>query len=461
MRLLRKIALLLPSFLLLMFVYEGLAQDQRVVQIKQLVSDLYNRHLFNGAIVIGENGKIILSEGYGFANFKDSVLFTPFTSADGGSNAKTFTAASILWLAEKKELKLDDPIQQYLTDYPYSNTRVWNFITHSLGGLPDYDYYFSRAADTAIVTNELNLKFIATNRPSIPYSPNTNFQYDNVGFDLASLIVEKVSGLRYEQFLREHILGPLKMNSTFIRPSRFEQWQPQRTIGYRYHDDSLQLFDIADREGFYGGSNLWFDASDLYNWGTSFYHQPIFSKQLIKQITSPVSIAGKPSQLTLGAWYHGKSGDAFYYWGNVAGFYSWVYWDKGKKFTIAFMSNTNTPQWTRPLFTSALIDIMMGKNYEPIKEGDYSLILPDHLDQIKGTYQLNDGRKLEIIIDGGEVNARVNNGMKYRMYLVENKTFYAPGLEPWISFSSISANKFQVIHWISTILQTSGKRVAD
>jgi hypothetical protein len=245
-----------------------------------------------------------------------------------------------------------------------------------------------------------------------------------------------------------------------VRPARFSDWRQNRTIGYRYQNDSLQLYDIADREGFYGGCNIWFTAMDLYHWGESFY-RPLLDDKFISTITSTVFIEGKASHVRLGAWYSGKTKNAFYYWGNVAGFYSWVYWDKDKQFTIAFMTNTAMPQWVRPLLTSALVDIMSGTSYLPINEPQADSLDKKDLNQIAGTYAIHGIGKAQILIKGSKAILKVNNGMEYRMHLVDGKTFYIPGYDPWISFGLLQNGKFQNINWCSTILQTTGKRISN
>jgi CubicO group peptidase (beta-lactamase class C family) len=436
-------------------------QDSRISILEQLLSDLHRKHLFNGAIVIGQKGKIIFNKGYGYANFSEMVPFTTATPSDGGSNAKTFTASAILLLAAEGKLRLNDPVQRYLPDYPYSNTTVWNLITHSVGGLPDYDYFFEQTPDTAIVSTSLNLEILRKNKPPLSYPPGTNFYYDNVGFDLAALVVERVSGKSYFQFLNERIFKPLAMDSSFVRPARFANWNQNRTIGYRYKSDSLQIFDISDREGFYGGCNIWFSATDLYRWGESFYRHPVFTNALIKQVGSTVLINGKPSHVRLGAWYAGKTKKAFYYWGNVAGFYSWVYWDQGKQFTIAFMTNTSMPQWTRPLLTSALINIINKDNYFPIREPQADTLDVRNLNQIAGTYEIKGIGRARINIKGTTAILKVNNGMEYHMHRVDKKTFYVPGYDPWISFNTMQNGKFQNINWHSTTIQTNGKRISN
>jgi CubicO group peptidase (beta-lactamase class C family) len=441
------------------FITNATAQNKKADLVEQLLSDLYQKHLFNGAIVVGQNGKLLLSKGYGYSNFEDSILFTPNTPSDGGSNAKTFTAASVLLLANEGKLKLTGPIQKYLPNYPYPNTIVLNFITHAVGGLPDYDYFFKNAPDTSIVTTPLNVDILNKNKPALAYKPGTNFYYDNVGFDIAALVIEKITGKSYNQFLKERIFDPIKMDSSFVRPARLADWR-NRTIGYRYENDSLKLFDIAGREGFYGGCNIWFTATDLYHYGESFYNRSVFPDLLIQQITSPVFINGKQSHVRLGAWYQGKTDNAFYYWGNVAGFYSWVYWDRKKKFTIAFMTNTAMPQWLRPLLTSALINIMSNKTFLPIKEPPADVIDRNNLQQVAGTYELRNLGRVQISVSESHVNLKLNDGMEYRMHLVDKNSFYIPGFDPWISFSSLNEGKFQRIYWSSTVLQTTGRRVA-
>lgn len=453
---------IIPTIILIaLFDISCAGQDKRSIIIEQLISDLHRKHLFNGGIVIGQKGKIIFSKGYGYANFSQAVPFTPAIPGDGGSNAKTFTASAILLLAEEGKLSLNDPVQRYLPEYPYPNTTVWNLITHSVGGLPDYDYFFERAPDTAIVSTSRNLELLGKNKPPLYYPPGTNFYYDNVGFDLAALVVERVSGKRYYQFLKERIFRPLLMDSSFVRPARFSNWQQNRTIGYRYKNDSLQEFDISDREGFYGGCNIWFSAADLYRWGESFYRHPVFTNALIRQIKSTVFIHGKPSHVRSGAWYAGKTKAAFYYWGNVAGFYSWVYWDAEKQFTIAFMTNTSMPQWTRPLLTSALINIMRKDDYLPILEPQADTLDVRNLNRIAGTYEIKGIGRARISIQGTTAILKVNDGMEYHMHRVDKKTFYVPGYDPWISFNTLQNGKFQSINWHSTTVQMTGKRISD
>ncbi|WP_158561165.1 serine hydrolase [Emticicia sp. C21] len=434
-----------------------MAQNKSVT-IDTLLSRLNQKNLFNGAIVVGQRDSILLSKGYGYANFSNATPFTSDMPADGGSIAETLTATAILLLAGQQKLSLLDSVQQYIPEYPYANTQIWNLLTHSTGGLPDYSYYFEKIPASYVLNVKTILSVLNEQKPALQYKPYTNFSYDSPGFDIAATIVERVTGESYQTFLSTNFFVPLKMNQSFIRPPLLNQWPGERIKGYSYENDALELADISDREGFYGGSNIWFSAQDLYRWGKSFYHQPILDESLINIITSWVSIQGKLSQLRLGGWYQGRNEHAYYYWGSVAGFYSFVYWDAAQQFTIAFVSNTNIPQWVRPQLTSDLIDIMEGRKEQPIVEPQSEKA---QMQSITGKYTVDKVGPVEIFLKDNSPYLRLQNEMEYRILPVDDKTFYAPGLDPWISFHKMQGFHFQSLLWHTSHSQSVGKRVSE
>jgi hypothetical protein len=119
------------------------------------------------------------------------------------------------------------------------------------------------------------------------------------------------------------------------------------------------------------------------------------------------------------------------------------------------------PQWVRPLLTSALIDIMNERSYLPIAKLKTDVINPGNLDAIAGMYNIKEIGKVQISIRDSKAILKVDDGMEYHMHLVDSSSFYIPGLDPWVSFDSLKNNKFQNIHWSSTTVQRSGKRILN
>ncbi|RYU94185.1 serine hydrolase domain-containing protein [Emticicia agri] len=439
--------------------HHQLSAQHKAIAIDTLLNRLNQKNLFNGAVVVGQRDSILLSKGYGYANFSNATAFTPDTPADGGSIAETLTAASVLLLAEQQKLSLLDSVQQYLPEYPYPHTQIWNLLTHSTGGLPDYSYYFGKLTDNRVLTTEEMVSILNQQKPALLYPLYTNFSYDSPGFDVAAAIVARVSGDSYQRFLSTYFFEPLQMQQSYIRPPLLNEWPGERIKGYTYDNDVLELADIGDREGFYGGSNLWFSAHDLYRWGRSFYHQPILSESLISIITSWVTIQGKLSMLRLGAWYQGRNPNAYYYWGSVAGFYSFVYWDAEHQFTIALVSNTNIPQWVRPQLTASLIDLMEGRKEQAITEPQADKVDEKQLKAIAGKYKTDKAGNVEIYLKESLPYLKLQSEMEYRILQVDGRTFYVPGLDTWLSFQKRQGDAFQQILWRTSHSASSGKRV--
>jgi CubicO group peptidase (beta-lactamase class C family) len=440
---------------------QPLFAQSKAAAIDTLLSHLNQKNLFNGAIVAGEKDKLIISKGYGYANFAAASPFTVNTPTDGGAIAKTLTAAAVLLLADQRKLSLLDSVQHYIPSYPYADTKIWNLLTHSTGGLPDYNYYFGKTPVTETLTNQGIIDILAKNKPALLYAPDANFSYDNAGFDIAAAIIEKVSGSSYQNFLYNQFFGPLKMQQAFVRPPLLNQWAGERVKAYSYENDVLELADIGDREGFYGGSNVWFSASDLYRWGQSFYHEPVLGEYLLPVISSWVSIRSKLSMIRLGAWYQGRNMHAHYYWGSVAGFYSFVYWDSRQQFTIAVVSNTNIPQWVRPQLTAALIDIMEGSKPQTMAETPAERVDEKQLQAITGAYDVDNLGRIDIYLKDNIPYLRGLSGMEYRIFAVDNKTFYVPGLDPWITFQKKINNQFETLQWRTSHTSLTGRRVAE
>lgn len=450
-------------FVLVFFLLAGeplIAQNKaKVVAIDSLLKQLNQRNLFNGAIVVGQRDSILLSKGYGFTD--GSALFNADIPTDGGAIAETFTAASILLLAEQQKLNLLDSVQKYIPEYPYAHTQIWNLLTHSTGGLPDYDYYFGKIPVTEALSTQAMIKVLNQEKPALQYPPYSNFSHDSRGFDIAAAIVERVSGETYQRFLSRYFFEPLKMYQSYVRPPMLNQWPGERVKAYTFVDDTFKLNDIGDREGFYGGGNIWFSAKDLYLWGKSFYNEPILSESLFPIFNSWVSIQGKLSMLRLGGWYQGRNEDAYYYWGSVAGFYSFVYYDTRQQFTVSFVSNTNMPQWARPQLTASLLDIMEGHKAQAIAEPQADKIGEQQMQGMVGKYKIDKLGTVEIYLKDKTPYIKLPSYMEYRIIQTDAKTFYIPGIDIWASFQKRFNSVYENILWRNSHSQTVGERIVE
>jgi len=180
---------------------------------------------FSGAIIVSEGDEIILRKGYGFANRETRQPYTPETIQTSASITKQFTGAAILLLESRGELSVDDPISKYFDQVSEEkqDITIHQLLTHSsgiVGGVGrDEDPMEKQPYLDRVLAEPLY------------FDPGTGYRYSNSGYSLLGMIVEQVSGVNYETFLRNELLLPSGMTKTgYILPD----WNSENmAVGYR------------------------------------------------------------------------------------------------------------------------------------------------------------------------------------------------------------------------------------
>lgn len=431
----------------------------------RLLQSLHDRGWFNGAVVLGHGDRELYARGFGPANIAAGAPFTPDTPADGGSIAKTFTAASILTLADEGRLRLDDRVQEHLPEYPHAATLVRHLLTHS-AGLPEaeYDFFDDLVPKDQTRTTMRFLDVLRARHVAAAFEPGTRFRYSSLGFDVAALLVERISGKRWDVFLRERMLGPLGMEATFVRPAWFADWSGTRTLSYRRTGAGLVADDVFDNEGFYGGSNLYFSARDLHRWSRSFYTRPVLSGTALRSGTEAGVISegpGRSGHLALNflGWYYSELGRRYHYPGALQGFWSSAYRDEDRRFSVVYMSNNGMPQWLRPLLSRALIDMMSGRPPGAIESRSYLDLGDAGLDAAAGRYDVDGVGRLHIDVRDGRAFTRVGEGIEYPAFPVGDGQLYVPGRDVWIGFPRDVPVPFRQLEWLSIFHVAGGERL--
>src|SRR5690348_4828479 len=167
------------------------------------------------SVAVVKNGRTILSKGYGFADLENDVPATPETVYRIGSVTKQFTAAAIMRLMEQGKLSLDDTLQKFLPNFPTQGNRVTvrHLLNHT-SGIKSYTSLgpkWARVMRIDLATDSLVALF--ANEP-FDFKPGDAWLYDNSGYFLLGMIIEKVSGKPYGKYLKDEIFTPLGLKST-------------------------------------------------------------------------------------------------------------------------------------------------------------------------------------------------------------------------------------------------------
>ena len=239
---------------------------------------------FTGTVLVELNGEKVVSKGYGFRNINQKRKNTPNTIFDIGSITKQFTAAAILKLEMQGKLSTDDKISKYFNNVPKdkSGITIHQLLRHS-AGLPsvvggDYD----KITESEFVDKVL--------KATLEFENGTKFSYSNVGYSLLAIIIEKVSGKSYEQFLYENLWKPANMESTGYKRPGFDN----DLIATGYKDDK-EWGKPVDKEWdkdapfwhLKGSGGILSTTEDLYKWHQALLSDKILSKEAKEKYFRP------------------------------------------------------------------------------------------------------------------------------------------------------------------------------
>src|SRR5579863_1630363 len=188
---------------------------------------------FAGAVLVAKDGRSILAEAYGLADRQGKVPNTLKTRFRIGSMNKMFTAVSILQLAQAGKLALNDPLGKYLIDYPNKDVAAKVMIHHLLthtGGTGDI---FGPEFDShrlELRTLQDYVKLYGNRAPE--FDPGSQWKYSNYGFILLGVIIERVSGRSYYDYVRDHVYTPAGMTASGSEPE--DVAVPDRSVGYTW-----------------------------------------------------------------------------------------------------------------------------------------------------------------------------------------------------------------------------------
>ncbi|MCW3466004.1 serine hydrolase domain-containing protein [Chitinophaga nivalis] len=266
-------------WLLLLLLPALQANSQSAAQLDSFFSTLFPPGLPGGAVLIAKKGKVIYKRGFGVADIVTRQPVTPRTIFNTGSISKTFVAYGILKLAQQGRISLQDPLSRFFPDFDNKSIadsiRICHLLTHS-SGLPDsrevaeHPVFYLTATDTA---NFAPLK----KTQQLHFSPGSQFEYSNPAFNGLALIIEKVSGQKWQQFIREQIFRPAGMQQSLITDGAY----PQTGVAHGYIADSVHgytEYDYGEAPTFAAAGNggVWSNVEELW-----LYEQAIQQERLL------------------------------------------------------------------------------------------------------------------------------------------------------------------------------------
>ena len=231
---------------------------------------------FSGAVLITQNDKIILKKGYGCANYEFDVANTPQTKFRIASNTKPFTAIAIMQLQEKGLLSVHDLLSKYIPGFAQGDKiTIHHLLTHTSG---IQNYYKKWAEVSTSKSLEEMVVVSAIKSWSLDFEPGTQYSYSNTGYSLLAYIIQKVSGMPYEQFLQENIFKPLSMADSGSDANQLTI--KNKASGYIVNNGVITTApSINNPVTLLGNGDLLSSLDDLYKWDQALYDEKILTNK--------------------------------------------------------------------------------------------------------------------------------------------------------------------------------------
>lgn len=230
----------------------------------------------SGTVLVAQRGEVLFKRAYGFANLEHQVPNTAETKFRIWSITKSFTAMAILMLFEQKQLHLDERLHRYFPELSrISDITITQLLTHTSGltnysSLPEYNTYGNKRR----MSRQEVLRLFVDEPLAFP--PGSSFAYQNSGYFLLGMIIEKITGLSFESFLTKHLLAPLGMNDTGLDNNR--KVIPHMSSAYDSSWNDLILCEYMDMSSSFSAGAMYSTVSDLYLWDQALYSEKLVSK---------------------------------------------------------------------------------------------------------------------------------------------------------------------------------------
>ena len=263
-------------------------------------AEMQRQHIPGLSLLVVKSGKIVRAEGFGLANVELQVPVKPETVFQSGSVGKQFTATAVMMLVEEGKIGLDDSLPKYFPGVPapWNGVTVRQLLSHT-AGFGDYPKDFDFRKDW---TEEEELKLIEST--PLAYAPGTDWAYSNFGYVTLGILIHRVTGEFYGDFLRQRIFAPLGMTSTRIISEA--DIVANRAAGYRLVKGELKNQEwVAPIVNTTADGSLYFNILDLAQWDGALYTEKLLKRSSLDLMWTPALLKnGQPNQGNYGfGWF--------------------------------------------------------------------------------------------------------------------------------------------------------------
>lgn len=321
------------------FVVPCAAQQDASAKIDRFIKAEMQRQQIPGiSLAVVRDGNIAILRSYGLANVEHQVPVKPETVFQSGSIGKQFTASAIMILVEEGKISLDESLTKYFPDAPetWKKITVRHLLTHT-SGMGDYPPELDLRKD---YTEDEYLAVIK--KSPLLFEPGTKWHYSNLGYITLGVLIRRVTGMFYGDFLQERIFKPLGMTTARIISEA--DIIPNRAAGYRLENGELKNQEwVSPSTNTTADGSLYLTVLDLAKWDAALYTNNPLTQSSLAEMWTPVRLNDGTRKPYGFGWHtdtlHNRR--VIFHGGAWQGFRSFIVRFPNEKLTIILFANSS------------------------------------------------------------------------------------------------------------------------
>jgi CubicO group peptidase (beta-lactamase class C family) len=296
-----KTRLAVASLLVSAFAALGVTTQVSPTQIDAIFASLKSSNAPGAAVLVVYKGKAVFRRGYGVTDLLTQHRIDAQTNFRLASFTKQFTAAAVMLLVRDGKLHYDDHLTDIFPEFPAygKSITVRNLLNHT-SGLPDYEellmkQYPNTPEEKVPQILDAGVLKLLEQQGSGKFAPGSKWEYSNSGYAVLAMIVEKVSGKRFGEFLQERIFTPLKMKNT-LAYEKGKNEVPHRAYGHSKDDGAWRETDQSPTSAVLGDGGVYSSLDDLAKWDRALRDNTLLSEKEMQPALTPAQPTDGPGK---------------------------------------------------------------------------------------------------------------------------------------------------------------------
>lgn len=406
-------------------------QEQQFTALFQAVRQHKN---FNGVVLVAVHGQPVVCEAIGAAEYSSAGdrSLTTDSLFELASVSKPITALGMARLHQLGQLQWDDLVADWIPELPYPGITIRHLLCHS-SGLPDYMELFAHQWDPSqFASNEDVLRMLIKHRPAPLFAPNESWMYSNTGYIVLAILMERISGQRYEDFLDEQIFKPLGMRRTQVYHRRLDPGPvpDDYAFGYVYRighggyvlpDDLPELNYVKYLDGLQGDGMVHSTVHDLLRLDRALYDDQFMDSARRHLIFSPVAMNNGESFNYGMGWLietDERLGALVHHTGGWPGYATWFKRYIDRDFTLIMLQNGERDHAYTSQLVESIEQILAGEDFtmpQPAETKNIIQLEWKNAEQQVGRYRFADEQgnalEVEVYVEQDQLHLKLQNGM--------------------------------------------------